>query len=247
MAGSLGLRNQDGLQALPDPKRPAPSERVPTILTAAPSVILERDAGGSAHPARAGCGSLDPAPTTLIGDLRFEPLSGLLRVSSEGQPGQVVALREDISRLSKENANFSRAEVVRLRLLQDGLARANDRLSPLDLGLAHLHRPLDLSLLAFHRESLRALEQIPRVAVLAHGHGRPRRLMELLCLVHVRADVPRERNVIGDESNRFLDLANPTEPRVLRSLACLDETLPRRGQLIPVEGVAPSLPGVLGH
>src|SRR5712692_2399535 len=128
MAGSRDLRNQDCFQALPDPERPAPSERVPAILTAAPSVILERHAGGSAHPARAGCGLLDPAPPTLVGDLRFEPLSRLLRVSCEGQPGQVVPFREDVSRLTKEHADFGRAEVIRLRLLQDGLARADDRL-----------------------------------------------------------------------------------------------------------------------
>src|SRR5439155_1711748 len=155
MAAPRGLRNQDCLQALPNPERPAPSERVPAILTAAPSIVLERDAGGAAHPARARGWFLNPAPTTLVGDLRLEPLSRLLRVS---------------------------------------------------LGLK-----------------------------------------ELLRLLRVCADVPGEGDVIGDESDRFLDLANSSKPRVLRTLAGLDEALPRRRKLIPVQGVAPSLPGVLGH
>src|SRR5438876_553999 len=183
MAAPRGLRNQDCLQALPNPERAAPSERVPAILTAAPSIVLERDAGGAAHPARARGWFLNPAPTTLVGDLRLEPLSRLLRVSRECEPGQVVPFREDVLRLPKEHANFGRTEVVRLRLLQNGLARADDRLGLLDLGLAELHRPLDLSLLAFHREPLRPLEQIAGVAVLSDGdrgplraHGPPPRL-----------------------------------------------------------------------
>src|SRR5439155_580156 len=145
MAAPRGLRNQDCLQALPNPERAAPSERVPAILTAAPSIVLERDAGGAAHPARARGWFLNPAPTTLVGD-----------------------------------------------------------------------------------------------------RG-PRGLMELLRLLRVCADVPGEGDVIGDESDRFLDLANSSKPRVLRTLAGLDEALPRRRKLIPVQGVAPSLPGVLGH
>ena len=149
--------------------------------------------------------------------------------------------------LPKEHANFGRTEVVRLRLLQNGLARADDRLGLLDLGLAELHRPLDLSLLAFHREPLRPLEQIAGVAVLSDGDRGPRGLMELLRLLRVCADVPGEGDVIGDKSDRFLDLANSSKPRVLRTPAGLDEALPRRRKLIPVQGVAPSLPGVLGH
>src|SRR6266705_3684723 len=247
MAAPRGLRNQDGLQALPNPERPAPAERVPAILTAAPSVILECDAGGAAHPARARGGPLDPAPTTLVGDLRLEPLRRLLRVSCECQPGQVVPFREDVLRLPKEYADFCRTEVVRFRLLQNGLARADDRLGLLDLGLAELHRPLDLSLLTLHREPLCPLEEISRVAVLSDGDCGPRGLMELLRLLRVCADVPGEGDVIGDESDRFLDLANPSKPRFFRTLAGLDEALPRRRKLIPVQGVAPSLPSVLGH
>src|SRR5438034_904877 len=219
MAAPRGLRNQDCLQALPNPERAAPSERVPAILTAAPSIVLERDAGGAAHPARARGWFLNPAPTTLVGDLRLEPLSRLLRVSRECEPGQVVPFREDVLRLPKEHANFGRTEVVRLRLLQNGLARADDRLGLLDLGLAELHRPLDLSLLAFHREPLRPLEQIAGVAVLSDGDRGPRGLMELLRLLRVCADVPGEGDVIGDESDRFLDLANSSKPRVLRTPA----------------------------
>src|SRR5207247_1705195 len=113
------------------------------------------DTGGAADPARARGWFLNPAPTTLVGDLRLEPLSRLLRVSRECEPGQVVPFREDVLRLPKEHANFGRTEVVRLRLLQNGLARADDRLGLLDLGLAELHRPLDLSLLGFPREPLR--------------------------------------------------------------------------------------------
>src|SRR5438876_10210872 len=197
MAAPRGLRNQDRLQTLPNPERPAPSERVPAILTAAPSIILECDAGGAAHPAHAGCGFLDPAPTTLVGDLRFEPLRRLLRVSRECEPGQVVPFREDVLRLPKEHADFGRTEVVRFRLLQNGLARADDRLGLLDLGLAELHRPLDLSLLAFHREPLCPFEEISRVAVLSDGDRGPRGLMELLRLLRVCAGVPGAGDVVG--------------------------------------------------
>src|SRR5881296_1597393 len=247
MAASRFLWNQDRFQALPDAERTAPSERGPAVLAPAPSVILERDARGSTHPARSRCGPLDATPPALVVDLGFEPLSRFLRIPGEGQSRQVIAFRENVPGLPKENADLGRAEVVRLRFLQDGLARANDRLGLLDLSLPELHRPLDLSLLTFHREPLRAFEEIPRVAVLAGGDGGLRRLMEFLCLAHVRSDVPRKANVVRDESNRFLDLANPAEPRVLHSLGRLDETLPRRGKPIPVEGVAPSLPRVLGQ
>src|SRR5207245_2416491 len=162
-----GLWDQDRLQALPDPERAAPSERGPAILAPAPSVILECDTRGSTHPARSGCGLLDAAPPTLVGDLGCEPL--------------------------------------------------------------------------------RAFEEISRVAVLPGGDRGLRRVMEILRLPHVRSDVPRKANVVGDESDRFLDLADPAGPRVLHSLGGLDETLPRRGKPIPVEEVAPSLPCVFGQ
>jgi len=77
--------------------------------------------------------------------------------------------------------------------------------------LTELHRPLDLSLLTFHREPLRALEEIARVAVLAGGDGGLRRLMELLRLPHVGSDVPCEADVVGDDPDRLLDVANPAE------------------------------------
>src|SRR2546425_3704209 len=166
MAASRFLRNQDRFQALPDAERAAPSEGGPAILAPAPSVILECDARGSTHPARSGCGPLDATPPALVVDLGFEPLSRFLRIPGEGQSRQVIAFRENVPGLPKENADLGRAEVVRLRFLQDGLARANDRLGLLDLRLTQLHRPLDLSLLTFHREPLRALEEISRMAVL---------------------------------------------------------------------------------
>src|SRR5207245_6168727 len=63
----------------------------------------------------------------------------------------------------------------------------------------------------------------------------------------VRPDVPRQGNVTGHEANRFLDLANATEPGVLGALAGLDKSLPRGGQTVPIEFVAPALPRVLGQ
>src|SRR5947199_10200197 len=90
MAASRFLWNQDRLQALPDAERAAPSECGPAILAPAPSVILERDARGSTHPARSGCGLLDAPPPALVGDLGFEPLSRFLRVPGVGQSRQVI-------------------------------------------------------------------------------------------------------------------------------------------------------------
>src|SRR2546425_10957881 len=209
MAASRFLRNQDRFQALPDAERPAPSERGPAVLAPAPSVILERDARGSTPPARSRCGPLDATPPALVVDLGFEPLGRFLRIPGEGQSRQVIAFREDVLGLPKEDADLGRAEVVGLRLLQDGLARVDDRLGLLHLGLTELHRPLDLSLLTFHREPLRTLEEISRMSVLPGGDRGLRRLMEILRLPHVRSDVPRKANVVGDESDRFLDLANP--------------------------------------
>src|SRR5881296_1216080 len=246
MAASRFLWNQDRFQALPDAERTAPSERGPAILAPAPSVILERDARGSTHPARSRCGPLDATPPALVVDLGFEPLGRFLRIPGEGQSGQVIAFREDVLGLPKEDADLGRAEVVGLRLLQAGLARVDDRLGLLDLRLTELHRPLDLSLLTFHREPLRALEEIARVAVLAGGDGGLRRLMELLRLPHVGSDVPCEADVVGDDPDRLLDVANPADPRVLHALRGLDEALARRGEPIPVEEVAPSLPRVFG-
>src|SRR6266705_4302293 len=232
------LRDQDRLQALPDPERPAPSECVPAILAPAPSVVLERDPGGSAHPARPGRGYLNAAPSALVGDLGFESLGRLLRVPSESQPGQVIPFREDVLSLPQENTDFRGADIVGFRFLQDRLARIDDRLGLLDLGPAELHRAFDLTLLALHREPLRAFEEIARLPVLADGDRGAGGLMEPLRLLHVRADVPREGNVIGHEADRFLNLANPTEPGVLGPLAGLDKTLPRGGQTVPIEIVA---------
>src|SRR5256886_1725313 len=247
MAASRFLWNQDRFQALPDAERAAPSERGPAILAPAPSVTLDRDARGSTPPARPRCGPLDATPPALVVDLGFEPLSRFLGVPGEGQSGQVIAFREDILGLPKEDADLGRAEVVGLRVLQDGLARVDDRLGLLHLRLTELHRPLDLSLLTFHREPLRTLEEIARVAVLAGGDGRLRRLMELLRLPHVGSDVPCEADVVGDDPDRLLDVANPADPRVLHALRGLDEALARRGEPIPVEEVAPSLPRVFGQ
>src|SRR2546422_8261460 len=128
MAASRFLRNQDRFQALPDAERAAPSERGPAILAPAPSVILERDARGSTHPARSRCGPLDATPPALVVDLGFEPLGRFLRIPGEGQSRQVIAFREDVLGLPKEDADLGRAEVVGLRLLQAGLARVDDRL-----------------------------------------------------------------------------------------------------------------------
>src|SRR2546426_6381122 len=247
MAASRFLWNQARFQALPDAERTAPSERGPAGLAPPPSVTLDRDARGSTPPARSRCGPLDATPPALVVDLGFEPLGRFLRIPGEGQSRQVIAFREDVLGLPKEDADLGRAEVVRLRLLQAGVARVDDRLGLLDLRLTELHRPLDLSLLTFHREPLRALEEIARVAVLAGGDGGLRRLMELLRLPHVGSDVPCEADVVGDDPDRLLDVANPADPRVLHALRGLDEALARRGEPIPVEEVAPSLPRVFGQ
>src|SRR5437867_12473073 len=109
MAASRFLWNQDRFQALPDAERAAPSERGPAILAPAPSVILERDARGSTHPARSGCGLLDAPPPALVGDLGFEPLSRFLRVPGEGQSRQVNAFREGVPGLPTADAGRGRA------------------------------------------------------------------------------------------------------------------------------------------
>src|SRR5207249_442660 len=161
MAASRFLWNQDRFQALPAAERTAPSERGPAVLAPAPSVILERDARGSTHPARSRCGPLDATPPALVVDLGFEPLGRFLRIPGEGQSRQVIAFREDVLGLPKEDADLGRAEVVGLRLLQAGLARVDDRLGLLDLRLTELHRPLDLSLLTFHGEPITVEEVAP--------------------------------------------------------------------------------------
>src|SRR5438034_8797649 len=122
-----------------------------------------------------------------------------------------------------------------------------DRLGLLDLGGPELDRPLDLPLLALHREALRPPKEVPGLTVLSRRDGGPRGSVEPLGLLRLGADVAGELDVARDGVDRVLDLSNPKEPGVFRVLRRLLEALPRRPEPAAVEEVRPSVPRILGE
>src|SRR5437870_12116170 len=127
--------------------------------------------------------------SAFVGDLCLEQLRGFLRVLRERQARKIVALREDVPRLSQERPDFGCAQIIRLRLFEDRLAGAEDRLSLLDLRLSELHCSVDLPLLTLHGEPLRTLQEVPGTAVFARGNRGLRGFVEFLRLPDVSADV----------------------------------------------------------
>src|SRR2546428_12047448 len=180
--------------------------------------------------------------SAFVGDLCLEPLRGFLRVRRERQARKVVALGEDVPRLSQERPDFGYAQIVRLRFFEDRLAGAEDRLGLLDLRLSELHCSVDLPLLALHGEPLGALQEVPRSAVFARGNRGLRGFMKFLRLPDVGTDVAGDLDVVRNGTDRLLDLPDPAAPCVSRPIGRLDKTLAGRRELIPIEEVRGSLP-----
>src|SRR5205814_1539310 len=220
--------SQEISKAFQDAEWTPPAERVAAFGASAPSVILERDASGSTDPADARPRLLNPASASFLLNLGLEVPCRLFRVPRERQAREVIALRQDVPGLPKQGPDLRGAQVVGLRLLQDRFAGVEDRLGLLHLGGTELDRPLDLPLLALHREALRPPEEVPGLAVLSRGDRGPRGGVEPLGLQRFRAHVAGELDVPGDSVDRVLDLSNPKEPGVLRALRRLLNALPRR-------------------
>src|SRR5437899_8856817 len=127
--------------------------------------------------------------SAFVGDLCLEQLRGFLRVLRERQARKIVALGEDVPRLSQERPDFGYAQIIRLRLFEDRLAGAEDRLGLLDLRLSELHRSVDLPLLTFHGEPLRTLQQVSGTAVFARANRGLRGFLEFLRLPAVSAEL----------------------------------------------------------
>src|SRR2546430_12090965 len=69
--------------------------------------------------------------------------------------------------------------------------------------------------------------------------------MKLLGLPHLRADVPRELDVVRHGSDRIFHLPDPMGPRVVRALGGLQEAFPGRTESTPLQETGPALPCVL--
>src|SRR5712691_540580 len=180
---SIPLRGEERLETLPHTERSAPSERRPAIRAAAPAIVLERHAPRATYPADSGFRFQNSPMLPFLVDLAFEVPRRLFCIPSEGQSGEVVALREDVLRLPEEGSDVSGAEVVRVGFLEDRLAGVDDRLSFFNLRRAELNRPFDLTLLAFHREALGSFQEVPRMAMLPRGDRAARRRVEFLRLL----------------------------------------------------------------
>src|SRR5207245_11749104 len=103
------------------------------ILASSSPVVLEAVAPRAADAANPGRGLLNSAMSAFVGNLCLEPLRGFLCVLRERQACKIVALGEDVPRLSQERPDFGYAQIIRLRLFEDRLARAEARLGLLDL------------------------------------------------------------------------------------------------------------------
>src|SRR5438445_11897071 len=180
--------------------------------------------------------------SAFVGDLCLEQLRGFLRVLRKRQARKIVALGEDVPRLSQERPDFGYAQIIRLRLFEDRFARAEDRLGLLDLRLSELHCSVDLPLLTLHGEPLRTLQEVPGSAVFARGNRGLRGFMKFLRLPDVSADVASDFDVVRDGTDRLLDLTDPAAPCISRPIGRLDKTLAGRRELIPGAEVARSLP-----
>src|SRR2546430_7993892 len=120
--------------------------------------------------------------SAFVGDLCLEQLRGFLRVLRKRQARKIVALGEDVPRLSQERPDFGYAQIIRLRLFEDRFARAEDRLGLLDLRLSKLHCSVDLPLLTPHGETRGAAQPVSGTAVRARSKRRPRGLVGFLRL-----------------------------------------------------------------
>src|SRR6266571_2851860 len=231
------LWSEERPETLPDAEGTSPAEDAAAIRAPSPAVVVERDPPRRTDAAHPRHGFRNATPPAFLVDLTLEMTGGFLRIAGEGEPREVVALAEHVPRLAQERAHLGRAQIVRLRLSQDRLARHDDRLRLLDLRLPKLNRPFDLPLLTLHSEALRAFQQVPGPGVVQEALGLP----------HVGADVPREFDVVRDRGDRPFDLFNPAGARVARPPARLDEALSRRREPMPIEEIGALLPGVFGE
>src|SRR5207245_10777055 len=124
--------------------------------------------------------------SAFVGDLCLEQLRSFLRVLRKRQARKIVALREDVPRLSQERPDFGCAQIIRFRFFEDRFAGAEDRLGLLDLRLSELYCSVDLPLLTLHGEPLRTLQDVPGTAVFVPGSRRRRAFMQVLSLPYVR-------------------------------------------------------------
>src|SRR6266571_637526 len=184
------LWSEERPETLPYAERTSPAEDAAAVRAPSPAVVVERDPPRRTDAAHPRHGFRNATPPTFLVDLSLEVAGRLLRIAGEGEAREVVALAEDVPRLTQERAHLGRAQIVRLRLLQDRLARRDDRLRLLDLRLPQLNRAFDLPLLTLHREALRAFQEVPGPAVLHRRDRGPRLVQEALGLPHVGALLP---------------------------------------------------------
>src|SRR2546428_9767759 len=237
--------SEETAKSLPQAEGSAPSEGIAAIAATPPSVVLEGDPAGSTDAADPRARLRDSAMTALAVILSHRPARGPFRIPPEREAAEIIALRQNILRLSKQRPNLRGVQVVRLRFLEARFARDQKRPGLLDLRLPKLDRPLNLLLLTLHREPFRPLEQVAGLPVLPRGDRGAGLGMKLLGLPHLRADVPRELDVVRHGSDRIFYLPDPMGPRVVRALGGLQEAFPGRTESAPVEEIGSALPCVL--
>src|SRR5256886_6139391 len=127
--------SEETAKSLPQAEGSAPSEGIAAIAATPPSVVLEGDPAGSTDAADPRARLRDSAMTALVVDLSLQSARGLFRIPRERETAEIIALRQNTFRRSKQRPNLGGVQVVRLRFLEDRFARHPNRPGLLDLRL----------------------------------------------------------------------------------------------------------------